>query len=80
MVFSYTVAVGDDDTDGIAIVADKLALNEGTIEDAHGNSATLTHDAVAANTGHKVDAVGPTVRLSATARGLLQSKTIFRVT
>ena len=34
LVFSYTVAVGDTDADGIAIGADKLALNEGTIKDA----------------------------------------------
>lgn len=48
-MFSYTVAVGDDDTDGIAIVANKQILNGGTIEDAHGNAATLTHVAVAAD-------------------------------
>ena len=34
VVFSYTVAVGDADTDGIAIGANKLTLNEGTIKDA----------------------------------------------
>ena len=58
VVFSYTVVVGDADTDGIAISADKLSLNGGTINDAHGNGATLTHDAVAADTGHLVSAPG----------------------
>ena len=58
VVCSYTVAVGDADTDGISIVANKLTLNGGTINDAHGNAATLTHDAVAADTGHLVSAPG----------------------
>ena len=58
MVYSYTVAVGDADADGISIVANKLTLNGGTMNDAHGNAATLTHDAVDANTGHLVSAPG----------------------
>ena len=58
VVCSYTVAVGDADTDGISIVANKLTLNGGTINDAHGNAAILTHDAVAADTGHLVSAPG----------------------
>ena len=54
VVYSYAVAVGDADTDGISIVANKLTLNGGTINDAHRNAATQTHDAVAADTGHLV--------------------------
>ncbi len=64
VVFSYTVAPDESDTDGIAIGADKLTLNGGTIQDAAGNAATLTHDALAANSGHKVDGsdtVAPTI-------------------
>ena len=63
-VFSYTVAADDIDTDGIAIGADKLTLNDGTIKDGANNDATLTHDAVAADSGHKVegsDTTAPTV-------------------
>ena len=56
--FRYTVAVGDTDTDGIAIAADKLSLNGGTIQDGAGNDAVLTHAAVAADSGHKVSAPG----------------------
>ncbi len=56
LVFSYTVAVGDADIDGIAIGANKLTLNGGIINDAHGNTATLTHDTVANDDNHKVDA------------------------
>ena len=56
VVFSYTVALDESDADGIAIGADKLSLNEGTIKDGADNAATLTHGAVAADSGHKVDA------------------------
>ena len=64
VIFSYAVAADDVDTDGIAISANKLSLNEGTIKDAAENDATLTHDAVAADSGHKVegtDTTAPTV-------------------
>ena len=63
-VFTYTVALDESDTDGIAISADKLSLNGGTIRDEAGNDATLTHDALAADSGHKVDGsdtVAPTI-------------------
>ena len=55
LVFEYTVAQGDTDTDGIAIAADSLTLAGGTIRDADGLAAVLDHDAVAAQSGHKVD-------------------------
>ena len=48
MVFSYTVAQDESD-------ADKLSLNGGAIKDGADNAATLTRDAVAADSGHKVD-------------------------
>ena len=58
VVFNYTVVVGDIDTDGISIGQDKLSLNGGTIQDAFGNAATLTHAAVAADSAHLVSAPG----------------------
>ena len=64
VVFSYTVEPDESDTDGIAIGADKLTLNGGTIQDAADNDATLTHDALPADSGHKVDGsdtVAPTI-------------------
>ena len=61
VVFGYTVAVGDSDADGISIAADKLSLNGGTIKDAAVNSADLSHSAEAAQTGHKVDGIRPTI-------------------
>ena len=71
VVFSYTVAVGDADTDGIAIGANKLTLNEGTIKDAHGNAATLTHDAV--DRRHRTSRVGPR-RLIASSKAHLRAQ------
>ncbi len=80
LVFSYTVAAGDADTDGIAIGADKLALNGGTIQKTGGSTAaTLTHSAVAANASHKVDGVRPTLSsaaVSGTALTLTYSETL----
>ena len=70
LVFSYTVAEddpatmgddeGDEDTDGIAIAADKLTLNGGAIT-VTGKTVVLDHAAVAADAAHKVDGVRPAV-------------------
>ena len=57
LLFRYTVLAGDDDNDGIAVVANSLTLNGGTIgatDDA--TAATLDHAALT-TTGHKVDIV-----------------------
>ncbi len=61
LVFSYTVAAGDTDADGISIGANALSLNGGTIKDAAGNAATLTHTAVSAASAHKVDTQNPSI-------------------
>ena len=61
VVFSYTVAEGISDDDGIAIGANKLTLNGGTIKDDANNAANLSHNALAVQTGHKVDGVRPTI-------------------
>ena len=59
--FSYTVAVGDSDTDGISIAANKLSLNGGSIKDAAENDADLSHSAMSVQSGHKVDGIKPTI-------------------
>ena len=60
LVLSYTVEEGDEDTDGIAIVANSLvAHNAPTAVTVDATTAVLTHDAVAAHSGHKVDGVRP---------------------
>ena len=62
VVFSYTVAEGDSDSDGIAINANKLTLNGGSIKEAANNDADLSHNALAAQDGHKVDGVRPRLK------------------
>ena len=66
LVFSYTVASGDEDTNGFAVVANSLALNGGTIR-ADNVDATLTHAALQAG-GHKVDGIAPTVTVGGETR------------
>ena len=66
LVFSYIVAAGDEDTDGIAVVANSLALNDGTIRTGATNAA-LTHAALQAS-DHKVDGVAPTVTVGGETR------------
>ena len=53
--FRYVVQADDVDTDGIGIPADAIRLNGGTIRDAVGNDAVLTHDAVPDDPSRKVD-------------------------
>ena len=59
VVFAYEVDEGDEDTDGVSIEAGRIALNGGTVEDEADNPAELDHDGLAADSGHKVDAVKP---------------------
>ncbi len=65
LVFTYTIQAGDNDIDGISIRANALALNSGTIRDAAGNNATLTHNAVSDNASYKVDTTAPTANFPA---------------
>ena len=59
LTFRYTVAEDDEDTDGVSIPAGRIDLNGGTIKDGSNNDAVLDHEGLAANSGHKVDAVKP---------------------
>ena len=68
LVFGYEVADGDEDTDGVSIEAGRIALNVGTIEDEAENAAELDHEALAAQAGHQVDGVRPSL-LSAAVEG-----------
>ena len=66
LLFTYTVSSGDEDTDGIAVVANSLALNGGAIR-AGSTNAALTHAALQAN-DHKVDGIAPTVTVGGEPR------------
>ena len=57
--FTYTVAEGDEDTNGISIGANKLSAN-GAIIASSAKNADLTHNAQTAP-GHKVDGIRPTM-------------------
>ena len=70
VMFSYTVAEGDADSDGIAIEADKLTLNDGSIKDSADNDANLSHNALPAQEDHRVDGIRPTIwRVSLSSTG-----------
>jgi hypothetical protein len=64
-IFQYTIQAGDNDTDGISIEANSLALNSGTIRDASGNYAlaldngTFVHSLVEDNDSYMVDTTVP---------------------
>ena len=64
VVFRYTVAEGDSDTNGVAIDANKLRMNGGSIRDGAGNDADLSHDALATQANHRVDGIRPRISLS----------------
>ena len=69
LVFAWTVADNREDADGIEIGANKLTLNGGTIRKAGSTTidAVLDHVAVAADSGHKVDGMRPTLSSGATS-------------
>ena len=64
LVFQYTIQAGETDSNGISIGADAIALNSGTIKDATGNNATLTHSALTDNASYKVDTTAPTANFT----------------
>ena len=66
LLFTYTVLSGDEDTDGIAVVANSLALNSGAIR-AGSTNAALTHGGLQSD-GHKVDGIAPTVTVGGETR------------
>ena len=72
LVFAYKVADGESDTDGVGIEAD--SLSGGTIRDEAHNNAELDHDGLAADSGHKVDAVKP--QLAATGGAVVDGATL----
>ena len=63
MECSYEVVANDTAPDGVAVKANTLALNGGTIyaTGSTTNSATLTHSALALQSGHLVDGIRPTL-------------------
>ena len=72
LVFAYEVAGGESDPDGVGVEAG--SLSGGTIRDGPGNNAVLDHDRLAADAGHKLDAVKP--QLAATGGAVADGTTL----
>ena len=60
VVFAYTVAVGDNDADGVSVKAGSISLPSGAaIVDANGRAVALGHPAMPDQAGHVVDTRRP---------------------
>ena len=59
---TYSVVLDDSDADGVSIAANSLSRSGATIKDDANQNAGLTHAAVAADSGHTVDAVKPVLQ------------------
>ena len=74
LVFAYRVASGDLATDGVRIATGSIDRNGGTIRDGVNHDAVLDHEAVAADSSHKVDGVKP--ELAATGGAVVDGATL----
>ncbi len=63
LLFRYTVESGHNDSDGISVAANSLSLNSGSLKNAAGYDALLTHSSLAANRDYRVDTVNPESQL-----------------
>ena len=72
--FAYTVAQGDASSAGVAVLANTLTLNGGTIESAStaGENATLAHAGLAHDPNHRVETTPPTLSTAIVNRTLLR--------
>jgi hypothetical protein len=61
LIFQYTILAGQSDANGISLGTNALQANGGTLRDAAGNAATLTHGAVTDNASYLVDTTAPAV-------------------
>ncbi|WP_323929798.1 cadherin repeat domain-containing protein [Aeromonas caviae] len=61
LLFQYTILAGQTDANGISIVANGLEAHGGTLSDAAGNDANLSHSLVADNASYLVDTTAPVV-------------------
>ena len=55
LTFAHTVVEPNESTQGVAVLADTLALNGGTIRSAAGTDAALSHEGLGHDPAHKVD-------------------------
>ena len=67
-----SVPLGASDADGVSIAANSLRRAGATIRDADNQNASLTHAAVAADSGHAVDAVKPVLQTATVDGGTVK--------
>ncbi len=67
-----SVPLGASDADGVSVAANSLRRAGATIRDADNQNATLTHAAVAADSGHAVDAVKPVLQTATVDGGTVK--------
>ena len=75
LVFTATVASGHNDSNGVAIGVNALALNGGSLQDASGNNSSITSLAVADNGKYLVDTTRPTATVTSSTSALISGQT-----
>ncbi len=75
--FTYTVAEGDVASSGIAIPANALSLNGGSIMGLSGVAVDLAHEAVAPSKFRRVDGVRPTISSGSVSEDGRQVSVVF---
>ncbi|MFM8822370.1 MAG: beta strand repeat-containing protein, partial [Limnohabitans sp.] len=75
LVFTATVASGQNDANGVALGADSINLNGGTLKDASGNDSNITSLAVVDNDKYLVDTIRPTVTVTSSTHALISGQT-----
>ncbi len=75
LVFTATVVSGHNDSNGVAIGADAISLNGGTLTDASGNISSITALAVADNAKYLVDTTRPTATVTTSTNALISGQT-----
>ena len=75
LVFTATFASGHNDSNGVAIGVNALTLNGGTLQDASGNSSSITSLAVADNAKYLIDTTRPTATVTSSTSALISGQT-----
>ena len=64
-----TQTAGEEDEDGVSVESGAIELNGGTIRNSANDDADLAHTGLTAQSGHKVDTVGPGLLLDPVVNG-----------
>jgi hypothetical protein len=75
LVFTTTIATGQNDADGIAIALNALSLNGAVLTDAAGNTSTPASAAVSSNSAYMVDTLAPNASVAFNVASLKAGET-----